>query len=442
MIVLLKKYSDVIIFLFLTLIIFSFWKLGHNFFWRDEWDFLSDFRNFSFSYFFKSFNGHIKPVFKIFYWMEVTFFGLNANLYSYANLIVFACAIFFVFKLIHYSFFVFKGRTRKSWIQVVAPVLIAATHPINFNHLLWSFQVSQSLFLLFQICSLYYFMRFLHEKNSSYLLLTFFFIILQNYSFGNGIFYSLCFVSFSIFFVKEPLTRIKLSVSFISLFLGFLIVQSLFGLEKDQLSGFFHNIGSIIKAFIFMIDLNIVRTFFIADFPAYQFKIFGLLVLITILLVGIRNKRSDKSLLWLYFSWFIANSVSIPITRPNIIDLQTVPHYYTVMSIIPLLLLTSESFTDLHQFFSLRIKLSGLIILLLVFFLIDNRMVSVFNIRNLRNELALLKAVENNTTYVAFDDPYFTHSVTRIKDPKEIYLYWKKRMLYSIAPQLNNEPKK
>lgn len=435
-----KKKNDCLFYALLLLLPFVFWKNSASFFWRDEWQFMNAFRGFKFSFLLEPHFYHIVPIFKLFYFIQLKIFGINAQLFHYTNLILFGLIFIVLFKL-------FICRLYSAWHGFFICVIILA-HPINFNHLLWSFQVGITLQLFFQSLSIYYLFKYLESSGWKYFLLTFVFAILQNYSFGNGLLFPLLIFLFLLFTKNKRKITIPIVLFLLILFVS---IQVLLGKSEQLLNNIPENILPIANSFIIFIGTNLARFFFLRENllgnTTLYFSIFLFLIL---LLIGILNKKTDKKIIIIYSGWFLLSNTLIPIAKASSILEHSMPHYYSTLSFIPFGLLISEIVKPWVKNIEGNKKVTSLLFasivsIMLVFFTIDNMMVNTFTIRSIRNEANFNQAVSSNTPYYAFDDPYFCNPqfstkgcVSWVQNPKEIYEYWDKHTIFHLSSDLKN----
>lgn len=411
------------------------WGNTYMFFWRDEWNFLSDLRSVDAGWFFTPFNGHIKPIFKTLYFTELHLFGINNMFYLLVNLLIYTVAACTFRKLI-IEVTTDTGTTNAGTIATVLAMLFAA-HPINFNHLLWSFQVSQSLFLMFQVLSVLYFVRYITTGLDKHLWMTILFVLCQNYSFGNGLFFSLVFAFCVVVFGKE--NKFRNASIFVIIFIVTIAIQAIAGnpdgLAERTLREPFVAIVGIFR----LMDISICRMFTIADVIYDRLPFVSLSAFVAFLIFGFTRRDVNRQYLAIFALWFAVNCLSIPIARPG----STIfPHYYSVMTLMPLALCVWVVFgSKLNLLIANRTRqtLTGAAVLFVVFYLVDARMSSIFSRRNSLNELDMKDSIKNNETYYPYDDPYYViGGEYRIGDVKDAYIYWRDRTTVKVIPP---EPK-
>ncbi len=397
------------------LVSFATWKMSDSFFWRDEWRFLDEFRNVDFAMFFLSHGGHVKPFFKLIYFIELLIYGNNAILYHYSNLFFHGILIFLFYKTL------LQFNLTKTY-SIIAACLFGV-HPVFFNNLLWSFQICQTLHMLFSLASILFLLKYSSSYKINDLLVSATFMILQNYSFGNGLFYPLLYIFFAILiYLNKSKKQFNLFYMGLVMFLAFIVVQTALSSQKvgvkNILTGFF----DILISFIHFTKINVTRYIFIKDefiqnYIQYLALLFILLFLVYTFFNYFKEYKNEILLITLFFA---LSSISIPIARPNIMN-DKIPFYYSVMPFVPFALLISIALGRLY----IKLKFVALI-LFLSYFAIDQRMVVLFSERHTKNKIALLKSFQENNTYTPFDDP----AIKMVKEYKEIkfkevFDYWK-----------------
>ncbi len=378
-----------------------------------------------------SHSGHIIPIFKAFYYLEVNLFGTVSILYLYTNLILY----FITYSIL---FYFLKEKLQINKYLAIILTAILTVHPINFNSLLWTFQSSQLLQLLFQFSAILAFINFFERGEKKYLFLTVLCLIIQNYLFGNGLLMPIPMIIGSLMLSDKKLRLQSLAV-FSLILLGFIFIQISFA-DKNSLV-----LIDSIKAFFYYNSVNLFRFFFIKNLNFLNpylilFLIFPVLLLIIKFKTIIRSHR-----LILFLFWFGCVSTLIPIARSSLY-LTDFPPYYSFGSFLPFSLFLIELFKDdlakiyenkrLHYF-----SAGAILVIFLTCFMVDRRMVATFSVRNYKNEANLNNAIKQNREYFAYDDPYFIdpaklppqeEQIIRVKDPKGAYLHLKTKNKFNF----------
>lgn len=328
-------------------------------------------------------------------------------------------------------------------------------HPINHNHLLWTFQVAQTLQFMFQILSVFFLFSYFKENIKKHIYYSIFFLIIQNYFFGNGVFMPLLFI-LGLLTIPKHINMFQI-LTCLSIFIAFAAIQLTIGKSEKIANGMFEQLPQTMNAFIHFSEINFARYLFVSEKCFGRFTTgISIVIFIVIILSGFINKKTNKKLLLFYLGWFFITSISVPLARGSVlIGLIKIPDYYSVLCFIPFILLFSEIFStwqikNLQASSSIH-KLKPIILglVLFFFFLIDNRMTNTYTIRNVRNEAKMNMSINNNSPYYAFDDPHYCDINNPRKDgfyeymiqnPKEVYIYWKsKTLIPSLNSNLKNE---
>src|SRR5688572_22360028 len=151
-----EKAENFIYFGIFLLWVFVVWKINHNFPISDDWAFFEEFSKKGFSDLFEPYFGHVAPLFKGLYFIEIMIFGVNMILFHYVNLLVFAVTVFVLYKFLE-----FISNNRQ--LSLFAAFLFAA-HPVNKDYILWSFQIGQTAHILFQLLFVRYIIKYSEEK--------------------------------------------------------------------------------------------------------------------------------------------------------------------------------------------------------------------------------------------------------------------------------------
>ena len=410
--------------LFFVLAAFLIWVPEYAFFWRDEWEFLQGFRTKDPSFFLQDHYGHIKPVFKVFYFLELMGFGTNVILFSYTNLVLFGICNYVVFRLVRSV-----STERSAWIVAT----ITTIHPLMFNHLGWTFQVCITLHLLFQALAVLYFVRWALNTDRS-LVPVFVFTVLQHYSFGNGLFLPVLFAA-GAFIFKRGRERYGMALGMILAWFVFISIQLLFGGDRQEGALAPDAIPAMIRGGLYFIGAITSSTYFLRE---------GVLGSITpwlasgIFLVAVvlafTNKQRDRRLALFLTLWFVITMCSIPIVMQDGLVNKKLPHYYFALSMVPMALIFEHA---LGNRWSLGPKLrsalaASALIAFVGIFMIDQHLKTLFSYRSMRNMQYMQKNIAEGTPYRGFDEPYFIVAVPRMPEPSGLYMYWRSKDLFRL----------
>jgi len=420
-------------FMVLLLVTLAVWRVDVNFFWRDDWNFLDEMRNASLGYFLADHFGHVKPLFKLAFYAQLMVFGTNAIFYAYYNLVFVALGSYATLRLL----LSLTGST-SAWVTTLAVLL----HPIMFNHVGWTFEQCISQHLFFQILAMSYFLRWTNSRRSADLVVTIVFTIVQNYFFGNGLFVPLHFaVGCLLMLPREAWLRTILP--FLLLFVGFVMVQLVLGGDRAGAPGSLSDILGIFTGGFYLLGLDTARVFFIHE------RALGSLTpwlsggaFIALVLFAVTRQDRDPRKAWFLVVWFLITFCSVPIVRKGDLVGQMIPHYYTILCMVPLGLVVEHALGG-RAFWSLaprRGLLAVTAVALSGVFLLDRQLMSMVSFRSFRNEQAMMRSLQDGTPYKGFDEPYFRAEVDKVEDPLAIYRYWRERDRFRLPLGYANDP--
>jgi len=413
---------------------FAFWRADFNFFWLDDWEFLDRFRHFEWSYLFTQHHGHVIPLFKLTYLIQLHLFGTNAIYYSYLNILFFSCGNYALFRLA-------RSITTSTSAWVLAIVL--SVHPIMFKHLGWSFEQCISLQLLFQAIAVGLFIQWCRTSEMRYWVLALAATVVQNYFFGNGLFLPLLFVAGS-FLIGPEKGRKRVASAFLMLFMLFALVQMLLGDAQSTISFSIMSLVGICAGAFHLLGINSARIFFVHEHllgritPWLAFGSFTLFVV-----AAFMNKVRNPRMALFHLIWFLVVFCSVPIVRGNeLIAKTTIPHYYSILALAPMLFLIEHALAGrpILRRASPTLLLVTASLTLSVIFLLDQQLKEISSFRNFRNQQMMMRCLEEGTPYYGFDDPYFTATEYIVKDPAGIYAYWRSRDRFRSSFGYSSDP--
>ena len=385
------KYG-VVLFVLLSLF---FWLDPFVFFWRDDWYFISDITSLPyFTRLFEQPGDHVAPFFKLLYFSEFSFFGINTILYQIVSLVLFGLFGYF-------SSLVYKELSpQKTFFAVSVSVLMLA-HSNFSNITLWLFEVCVIAQMLFQACTILVFLRFLKDENQKRFILFIVLLVIQNYFFGNGIFFPLLFIS-SIIIEKGVLMNRQIIILVVIQIL-FVLVQKYCSDQTVTILQMLKNLSEILNGFFILISTSITRFFF--------FKVTVLTVSILsyflFLIVCFFAFRNDKKKTFFGLVYLIVSSLTISIARAHNLAL-TVQYYYTVMLIPSLFFILFIAISEINLKYT-RLMFFVFLAILLTFLVVDIQVKKVFSYRGFKNKEALLQAIKySKQSYYPYDEPVLT----------------------------------
>lgn len=408
---------------------FVFWKTDFSFFWRDDWNFLDRMRHFSWTYLFEDHVGHVTPLFKLTYYLQLQVFGTNTIFFSYTNILFFGLYNYVIFRLARSIMSI-----ASAWVVAIALTI----HPLMFNHVTWTFEQCITFHFLFQVLAVVYFIRWTKAGAQKDLALALLFTIVQNYYFGNGLFIPLLFTAGAVLFRKERLHWGAIVGSLV-LFLLFVIVQLSLGGTRGTSAITLASVPDMIQYGFYFLGLSTSRIFILQEWvlgPATPWLTGGFFIGLAV--VAVLRKDRDRRLAWFHVIWFILAFCSIPIVKQATLAENTLPHYYSVLAVIPMAFIIEHAIGG-HLFWTRLPKslvAGASIALVSLVFLIDQQLKDTVSFRSFRNKQQMAKAILEGTPYIGFDDPYFTPDSTDnydVEDPVGIYNEWRSRDRFRLS---------
>lgn len=398
---------------------FLIWVPEFAFFWRDEWEFLQGFRTKDPSFFFQDHYGHIKPVFKFFYFLELMGFGTNVILYSYTNILLFGICNYVVFRLVRSV-----STERSAWVVAA----ITTLHPLMFNHLGWTFQVCITLHLLFQALAVLYFVRWAFGTDRS-MLPVFAFTVLQHYSFGNGMFLPVLF-AIGAFIFKKGRDRNVMAIGMTAAWLVFVAIQLIFGGDRQEGAMTPGAVPAMVRGGLYFIGAITSSTFFLREWVLGPMTpwIAGAIFL-TAVVLALTNGHRDRRMGLFLVLWFGITMCSIPIVMQDSLMDRKLPHYYFALSMVPMVLIFEHALGGrwAPNRGMRRVSALGAAAAFVGIFLIDQHLKTLFSYRSMRNMQFMHKNIAEGTPYRGFDEPYFQVATPRMPEPSGLYSYWRSK---------------
>ncbi len=365
---------------------FLFWFEPNIFFANDDWAFIHHFLNDGrLNYLFTHYWGHVVPLFKCFFFAELSLFGKNAILFQATELILLS-ATAFAFNLL-----LRQLSQRKNALALSVSLLLIA-HPGLLSVTLWLFQVCIVLHLLFQMLAILFYFKFNSEKREGYFWLFVLSLLAQNYSFGNGILFPMVFIIHEIVHLGIGLTKRRLVLLVVQL--AIVVVQLTLSPEGGQNLNIIDRFGDVSKAWKTLVLGSISRLFFIDRFDSLS----GYVGLLIFLIICHRAYRNDRRIAVFGLCYLLQASILIPIARPQIGSGIWFHYYYSILLFPPVCLLMYVAFSDLSDR-----KMIYLILLfncLFVFYFVSNvRRKRVSSYIHFKNKERLLDAVHHSKEY-------------------------------------------
>jgi hypothetical protein len=413
---------------------FLFWKMDWNFFWRDDWDLLARMRHPSLGMLMENHFGHVIPVFKLSFYLQLRAFGTNAIWFSYVNLLAFGMSNYMVHRLA-------RRFTTASSAWVVVSVL--TMHPIMFSHLTWTFQQCITFHILFQVLAVLYFLDWVLKKRGSDFARSLLFTALQNYCFGNGLFLPMLFVIGIVLFRKGALEW-RFIVAYLMLEAAFILVQLFVGGARGTSGLGVAALPAVVSYGLCFLGFSMSRIFLIREWvmgSATPWICGGAFIAFAVM--AFFRKDRDRRYLLFHMVWFSVAFCSIPIAVREGLGEAGLPHYYSVLSIIPMAFIVEHALGGrgiLQRVRGKTLVVACSLAVLLVFY-IDQQLKDTASFRSFRNQQLMFQAIQDGTPYEGFDDPYFRDGRSRVGDAREVYAYWRQRDLFRPAMGYTNNEK-
>jgi len=266
--------------IFVSYLTFRTWK-GVTFFYCDEWYFLNDITNGTFNIL-HTHNEHFVPFHKLVYSNLAQIFSYNSNYLQVTNLFIHVINSLIVGLIL-------KSITNKKTFLFLG-MFIFALHPLQFENLMWNFQITITLNMFFYLLSFLFLIRFIKDNKNSSFGVSIVLLTIQNYFFGLGlIFYPLHLIFFILLDLKNKNYKRHIK-HYVILFALSLINGVIYMLVKPENSnsfkGMLENIGKIKEYFIFTsynYIFEIIAPFY--KFNSLEKKVFFFL-LISLIIAG------------------------------------------------------------------------------------------------------------------------------------------------------------
>jgi hypothetical protein len=391
-------YREFFLYLFITIALLC-WFDWQAFFWRDDWVFIDDYLNKNFlDFIFTAYNGHVKPLFKLVYYSQLLFFGKNALFFQMTNVVFFGL-LAYIFSLIlrEVSF-----KENKSFAIYTAVLMCA--HPGFGSITLWIFAICIILQLLFQALAILFYFKFIKDNTTpqNYFLFILF-VIVQNYFFGNGLFFPLLFIFHQ--FLENRFKINKPIIILLTIQLLFVLIQNFSSNQSIGIHYIFQNNIEILKSFFTLLFISSARFFFIKQ------EINSVLICASTLIflwVCYWSLKKNKNMFLFGFVYLILASVSIPIARLGLT--KSFSYYYSVLLFPAFFFLFYTAISSFNLKYIKPIVLTGSIVLF-SYFVLDVQVKRIYSYRNFKNKENLLNAIHySKEHYYPFDDPFITDS--------------------------------
>lgn len=396
------NWSNKNILLFFVLSSLFIWHNTFSFFLGDDWSFIFDYaegKSFT-DYVFVAHGGHVIPLFQTFYTMELILFGKNVICFQFLSVLLWGLTSFILYS-------VFRQTSIGEHSKIIAILIstLFCLHPNSADVVYWVFQQGVILHLLFQSLTILFYIKFLKENSTKFLILFFLFLFLQNYFFGNGVLFP------SLFIVHYFLEKRKFIDKFIIILvlyqIIFILIQKSLSLQDVNISILIENKFDVIISFFKLIYVSIVRFFFIKQIGGNLMVYPSLAIFGYICFSAYKNEKKYFLFALLYL---IISSLSIPMARFQIasFDPIRIHYYYTVLLFPPLffLLFLAVSKCSLQK---MRILLLISFVYLIGFYFVNIQAKRIYAYKQFKNKEALNNAIlYSKKNYYPFEDAMFS----------------------------------
>ena len=390
------KNKAILLFFFICIAIF-FWIEPSIFFLRDDLYYIA-------KYFFENrldfilspHWGHVMPVFRFVYFSEIFLFGKNAILFQLLGLILLGMMAFL------YSRMYRRVTTRNTVLALVIAVMMIA-HPDWTEVTLWVFEICIILQLFFQALTILIYYKYVENDNQKYFFLFLGALILQNYCFGNGVFFPLLFI-FALLLEKG--SRKSHIISLVVIQIAFLLIQKFHSEQAIYISDLLHNYKAVLLNYYNFISISAVRFFIVKQVFGSAIQLASLVLFLVLSMVAYRN---DKKATLFFLAYFFVASISVPLARPN---LRTNFHYYYTTLLFPALFsILYISFSKIDaKLFKVAFVFFGLC--LCGYFFIDLKAKRIYGYMDFKNKERLMDAINyNKEYYYPYDELYVTDGI-------------------------------
>lgn len=363
---------SLLFFVFFGIVNFFYWKMPFYFYFNDEWYVNNQYLNKGIKAIFLSNNEHFLPLGRFFSFLEMKIYGLNAIYLHYEAIIMHFIVVVLLIVFIYLLF-------RKKLLAVFGGVIFA------FNPLLWeSFflqggrvtMLNSALFLF----SLILLLIFFENKKKKFFYLSLLFLVLQNFSFGFGIFLNFVYLSFFLLFgKKKDLKTVSIIVGVILILISsyvFLSPLKSVALNQADSIGTIEKVKKIGEYFYFASISNFVRPliFFLTPFDFIvilkriyvAFYVFSLFIFYAF----INDRKNRKVIVWAIF-YFLMFIVSISLSRYTWGPPQSLSSRY-VYNYLPALVVLSCYLVDFClsrlNFFRNKFRYDGFLLIMIAGF--------------------------------------------------------------------------
>ncbi len=392
-----KNFTDKAILIFLLCLSLLIWLNVFSFFLGDDWSFINDFANGkSFKeYALVGHGGHVIPLFQALYTMELVLFGKNAICLQFTSVLFWGLTCF-VFYLLLNRMSTHEYAKRNSLIITI----VFCLHPDLADVIFWIFQQGVILHILLQLLAVLYYFNYIQQGHFKNFVLFLFFLVIQNYFFGNGVLFPLLFIC-HYFFEKRKIDKLIICTLLIQLL--FIFIQKALSQQEINLNTLLENYTSIIISFFKLIYVSIVRFAFVKQTGGSVLVYIGLVFFAYLCYLAYRDQKNYFIFCILYL---FVSSLAVPIARFQIAGFQPqdVHYYYSVLLFPPLFLILYLAISHI-QVKGYNLLFSICLVYTIGFYFINIQTKKIFGYKHFKNKEAIENAVlYGKKNYYAFED--------------------------------------
>jgi hypothetical protein len=396
-------YSRLLLFTFT--LSFLVWFTPFCFLWRDDWWYIQFYIEKNYSFISGVFNADIKPLYKYFYFAELFLFGKHFILYLITSIFLFSLWV-------STSLSIFSNFIKDRKLHVLF-LLILLFNPTNFVNIYWIFSQCELLHLLFVNLYLLAIIVYVKSSKNKFAFLAMLCLAIQHLVFPNGFFYPILGVIYVLLFSKRKwyclfnVLSILLILSFY-FYAKFLSVSNMLSFQVI-LSGSFYLITYIASTCfrLFLVESR--------SLPAILTVALTVILLASFAFAFYRADMTRKKIYIFFVAWVLIASFTIGIFRH---DNTGILFYHTSLNILPVLIALFCILEPYTAFFkSLFSKIyKPCIILYFVFAFVElNYGKYIFSRRSIENYKTLQYAINSNTTFTGYDEPFASTTAIFLK---------------------------
>ncbi|OGJ46952.1 hypothetical protein A2272_00480 [Candidatus Peregrinibacteria bacterium RIFOXYA12_FULL_33_12] len=430
--------SDLRIFLVFLLINFIVWRLHFYFPFWDEWEFIDEFNSGHFNFFIPHVE-HFKPLFKLFYYLELKYLDERFLYYNYI--------LIFIHSFVGIVFFKILRNLINSKNIAILFSLIFLFNPFHGQTIFSNFQVCSVLNVLFFLIALLFLQKFLIDKKKINIFASFFFSFIQTYFFGQGLLLPLVLIVYYLIFNDKRISY-KYIIGYVSVFIVDILIYIHFALNNSTATTnglFITDIYAILKYFIFAVLINFVKNLalFTVAWPVWilVFVLFSACIFFTYKL-----KLKDFNKISIFcFLFYSVTFVLLSVSRFRYSMAQSIAGRYTYYNLLPICIYVA--YLTYHLFNNYKIKTVKLLFVAYFIFYFAYSMVLINTVKIDREKSYISNYI--NIVNLAYNPDFeaYTPDLHPFRTPenvKDVYLKFLNKDLkgdfnFKLMEKLKNE---